>query len=58
MAELTGAEAVKQYLIHQNIAPERITTKGWGATKPVAPNNTPQGRSANRRTTFIITIPK
>jgi outer membrane protein OmpA-like peptidoglycan-associated protein len=52
------AEAVKQYLIQQQIASERITTKGWGASKPVAPNNTPQGRALNRRTTFIITIPK
>jgi len=27
----------------------RLTTKGYGASEPVAPNNTAQGREQNRR---------
>lgn len=51
------ANAVKQYLIQQEIPAQRITTKGWGASQPIAPNNTSQGRALNRRTTFKIIIP-
>jgi outer membrane protein OmpA-like peptidoglycan-associated protein len=51
------ANAIAQYLISKGIANERIATKGYGATKPVADNNTPAGRAKNRRTSFTITLP-
>ncbi len=43
------AEAVKQYLVDRGIAAGRITAIGYGQTRPVASNETVQGRLKNRR---------
>lgn len=43
------ADAVKNYLISKNIAPERLTSTGFGFTQPVSDNNTAKGRALNRR---------
>ena len=47
--------AVKKYITSQGIAPNRITTKGWGQTRPVASNATEERRRLNRRVEFTIT---
>jgi outer membrane protein OmpA-like peptidoglycan-associated protein len=48
------AEAVKQVLVAQfQIDAARLTTDGLGATKPLASNDTPQGRAQNRRVEFV-----
>lgn len=51
------ARAIAQYLIDKGIQKERISTKGFGASKPIANNATPEGRAQNRRTSFTITLP-
>jgi OmpA-OmpF porin, OOP family len=43
------AEAVKKYFVDQGIDPNRLTTKGFGITKPAASNKTKEGRAKNRR---------
>ena len=43
------ADAVKWYLVDKGIDPERISTVGYGGAKPVAPNDTEEGRQQNRR---------
>ena len=48
------AKSVVQYLILKEISPSRLTAKGYGATRPVAPNDTGEGRKLNRRTTVKI----
>ena len=48
------AEAVYTYLIINGIAKERSTFKGYGESQPVASNDTPEGRAANRRTVFTV----
>jgi len=48
------AEAVKKYLVSKGINASRITTDGLGSSKPIASNNTPEGRNANRRVEFLI----
>jgi len=46
--------AVKVYLVQSlGIAPERLTTIGFGDTKPVASNATEEGRGQNRRIEFV-----
>ena len=35
------------------VAADRLTTKGFGATKPVAPNDTVEGRQNNRRVELV-----
>ena len=48
------AMAVKNYLVKKGIAPERITTNGYGQTRPVADNKTAAGRSKNRRVELTL----
>ncbi len=48
------AEAVKDYLVKKGIDPSRITTRGYGPDKPVASNDTKDGRAKNRRIEFRI----
>ena len=50
------ADAVRKFIIEQHgIAAERLTTKGFGETKPVASNATEAGRAKNRRVDAIFT---
>jgi outer membrane protein OmpA-like peptidoglycan-associated protein/tetratricopeptide (TPR) repeat protein len=48
------AKSVYQYLIQNKIDASRLVYKGYGETKPVAPNDTEDGRKKNRRTEFKI----
>lgn len=48
------AKAVVSYLASKNILPARMTAKGYGATRPVASNNTEEGRAQNRRTEMKV----
>ncbi len=48
------AAAVVNYLLSQNINKKRITFRGFGSTKPVDTNETPEGRANNRRIEFEV----
>ncbi|MFA5169943.1 MAG: OmpA family protein [Sulfuriferula sp.] len=48
------ANAVKAYLIEQHIQPERINTYGLGPDRPIASNDTAEGRTRNRRIEFRV----
>ncbi len=47
------AIAVKNYLVNMGINGNRITTKGFAYTKPIASNETEAGRAMNRRAELI-----
>jgi OOP family OmpA-OmpF porin len=47
------AAAVRTWLIAKGIVPERLKTKGFGDTKPMDSNTTPEGRANNRRVEFV-----
>jgi len=48
------ARAVVDFLTERGTAPDRLTYKGYGFSRPVATNDTPEGRQLNRRTEFEI----
>jgi OOP family OmpA-OmpF porin len=48
------AQSVKNYLVQNGIAADRLETKGYGETKPIASNATPEGRAKNRRIEFKV----
>lgn len=48
------AQSVKAYLESKQIASYRLSAVGYGQTKPIADNNTEEGKAANRRTEFKI----
>jgi outer membrane protein OmpA-like peptidoglycan-associated protein/Tol biopolymer transport system component len=48
------AKAVMDYLLAKGIPADRITYKGFGDLKPIASNDTDEGRAQNRRTEFTI----
>lgn len=48
------AKTVYDQLVQASIAASRLSYKGFGATRPVAGNNTEAGRAQNRRTEFVV----
>jgi outer membrane protein OmpA-like peptidoglycan-associated protein len=51
---LGRAQTVREYLIGKGIAPGRLEAQGFGASRPVADNGTPDGREENRRVDFVV----
>lgn len=48
------AASVMNYLVEHGIAAGRLTSKGYGETKPVADNGTAEGRAKNRRVELTV----
>jgi outer membrane protein OmpA-like peptidoglycan-associated protein len=49
------ADAVKAYIVSKGIDTKRMTSKGYGKSKPIATNMTDAGREQNRRVEFTVT---
>ena len=49
------ADAVRNYLIKQGISEDRISAQGYASSRPIASNETEEGRALNRRTEFKLT---
>lgn len=48
------AESVRRYLIDKDVDEDRLAAVGYGEAKPIADNETEEGRSKNRRVEFTI----
>ena len=48
------AASVRKYLVSNGVAASRLTSKGFGETKPIADNSTKAGRAANRRVELSV----
>ena len=51
------ADGVRNYLVDQGVNGQRITSIGFGETRPKASNDTPEGRQLNRRVEIHVTMP-
>lgn len=54
LLSLKRAESVKNYLVSQGIESNRIRCLGMGESKPIASNQTPEGKAKNRRTEIAV----
>lgn len=48
------SQSVVRYLVERGIDPKRLVAKGYGESKPVATNETDEGRQLNRRTECVV----
>jgi outer membrane protein OmpA-like peptidoglycan-associated protein len=48
------AQSVRDYLVSRNIAADRVSSVGYGLTRPIADNASPEGRANNRRVEIVI----
>ncbi|ACE06635.1 hypothetical protein Aasi_1325 [Candidatus Amoebophilus asiaticus 5a2] len=49
------AKAIYEYLLQAGIANDRVNYKGYGKTRPIAPNDSQENQQLNRRVAFRIT---
>jgi len=47
------AKSVLEAMVKLGISPDRLTSKGHGESKPMTGNDTPEGKSQNRRVEFV-----
>lgn len=53
------AISVREWLLARTpLSADRVTATGRGASRPVAPNDTEEGRAANRRIEVILVLPE
>ncbi len=52
------ASSVVAYLADNGVEISRMTAKGFGESQPIATNDTPEGRAANRRINFVVSQSK
>jgi outer membrane protein OmpA-like peptidoglycan-associated protein len=48
------AEAVRDFLVSNDVARDSITAKGFGKSRPVVSNDTAEGRQRNRRVELVV----
>jgi outer membrane protein OmpA-like peptidoglycan-associated protein len=48
------AEAVKSFLVSKGVSPDNISSDGFGETRPIADNESPEGRANNRRVEIVV----
>jgi len=48
------AKSVVDYLISKGIEPQRLRSMGYGKTKPIDTNKSPEGKAVNRRVEFFL----
>jgi OmpA-OmpF porin, OOP family len=50
------AKAVAEFLAREGVRSDRMSTIGYGASRPIADNTTPEGRARNRRIEFAVKV--
>jgi OmpA-OmpF porin, OOP family len=52
------AKSVAEYLVKKGIEANRVTSDGFGETRPIAPNDTAENKAKNRRVDMKLTNKK
>jgi OmpA-OmpF porin, OOP family len=47
-------QAIADYIVINGIDPSRLTKTGYGESRPIADNSTPEGQALNRRVEFTV----
>lgn len=53
---LRRAQAVRDWFVGKDVPATVITVTGWGETKPVAPDTSPDNKGKNRRVAITMTV--
>jgi outer membrane protein OmpA-like peptidoglycan-associated protein len=48
------ADAVRNYLVSTGVSADQVVAAGFGKSRPIASNDTSEGRAQNRRVEFIF----
>ena len=48
------AQTVRDYLVTRGISADRVTAQGFGLSRPIADNNSAEGRADNRRVEIVV----
>jgi OmpA-OmpF porin, OOP family len=48
------AKVIHSYLVRKNIASDRLLHRGFGQSRPIAPNDTEENKALNRRVEFVV----
>ncbi|HEY8330368.1 MAG TPA: OmpA family protein, partial [Pseudomonas sp.] len=48
------AASVVDYLVSQGVAQDKLSSEGFGESKPVADNSSKEGRAENRRVEIMV----
>ncbi|MEO1188872.1 MAG: OmpA family protein, partial [Pseudomonadota bacterium] len=51
---ISRAQSVRAALIARGVAEDLLEAEGYGSARPIAGNDTPEGRERNRRIEFIV----
>ncbi len=51
---LERAKRIRDFLVSLKVSKKRLSVRGYGGSKPIASNASPEGRAKNRRVEFII----
>lgn len=54
LSAIRAIQTARYFITQHSISPGRVSTMGYAEQKPVASNNTPEGRAKNRRVEIII----
>ena len=50
-------ESVVREMVKQGLDPKRLYAQGFGLARPIATNDSEEGRQKNRRVEFVFTLP-
>jgi len=52
---LSRAQEVRNYLVSRGLPGDKVDAQGYGPSRPIADNNTAEGRANNRRVEIVVT---